>query len=142
MSPIDDGPKFTYPSRGQQLNLLSTWLCMKHIIPLLCQYLQIQYFIFFYVSVFISQVNKENFRTLRKFTQLKILSHNFPLIFYFYFKDKFHRRSKIFSQRVKSCNIHIFILSRKNNIIHFPPLVIFSRVIKLHWHVSLFSYFL
>ena len=57
--------------------------------------------------------------------QLKMLSRNFPLIFYFSFEGQISSEKQDFRQQVQSCNIHIFILSRKKNIINFLHLVIF-----------------
>ena len=71
----------------------------------------------------INQVTKENYRTLSM--QLKMLSRNFPLIFYFSFERQISSEKQDFRQQVQSCNIHIFILSRKKNIIIFLHLVIF-----------------
>ena len=134
LSPNDEGPKFDLSPRGQHLNLLSTWLC---IMVLSCQYLQIHYFIFYYVSVFINGSSKQ--RKLSYLEQLKMLSRNLPFIFYFHLKDKFHGRSKIFSQWGLVMHYTHFFLSRRDSIIHFLHLVIFCRFIS--WHVSFFSWF-
>ena len=122
----------------QHLNLLGTWLYMEaHTIVMTVPSNSIFHFLY-YVLVFINSSSKQ--RKLSYLEQLKMLSRNLQLIFYFSFERQISSEKQDIQSTSSVMQHTLFkFISGKQHHLFSALLVIFCRSIS--WHVSLFSYF-